>query len=93
MQDFISAPNWLDHPWGPTSLIVNGFEGFHPLILKQPGCEVEHHPHLAPMVRVCGAVPLVCLLAMGRNNFTCINNNDLLPSRQHKKFLCYRCHC
>ena len=38
-----------DRPWGPTSLLYNGYWAFPGV--KRPGREVDNPPYLAPMLK------------------------------------------
>jgi len=53
---FFSSPPRTDRVWGSPSPLSNGYGGSFAGI-KQPGCEVDPHPHLVPWLWMRGAIP------------------------------------
>jgi hypothetical protein len=49
-----------DRPWGPPSLLYNGYRSFQGV--KRPGRD-DHPPHLAPRLKKSIAIPLLALWA------------------------------
>jgi len=47
-----------DQPWGPLCLLYNEYGGYF-LGVKWFSHEVDHSPHLAPRLRMNGAIPLL----------------------------------
>jgi hypothetical protein len=52
-----------DRPWGPSSLLYNGYPVFTGV--NRPGRGADHPPLLAPSLRISRAIPLLRLKALG----------------------------
>jgi hypothetical protein len=58
----INFPSLQSVPWGPPSLLFNGYQGLKPLGGgggERPGCETDHSPpsNLVPKLWMSGAIP------------------------------------
>jgi len=51
---------YRDRPWGPPSLLYNGYRVF-PRSKERPGRDADHHPLLVPWSRKNSAIPLLPL--------------------------------
>jgi hypothetical protein len=60
-----------DRPWGPPSLLYNGYRVSFPGV-KRPGCGANHTPHLAPSTksRATPVLPIWAFMHCYRATFT-----------------------
>jgi hypothetical protein len=70
-----------DTPWGPLSLMYNGYRIYFPGV-KRPGRGFATHHHLAPTLRKSGAIPLFALWAF----MVCSKVNFIFESKN--KIVC-----
>jgi len=57
---FFSLPKHIDRQWSPSTLLFNAYRRS----FRGRGMLLTTHLHLAPTLRMCGAIPLVPLYAL-----------------------------
>lgn len=67
---FLSLPKHPDRPWGPPSLLFNGYWGVYPEV-KQQGREANLSPQCSAEVKGnwnCNSAPFICLCDVSKKN-------------------------